>query len=50
MVQIFYRKYFNDNNNRLLILGSSPARKGSAITGFPFEDTSNLQKEAGISI
>ena len=33
MVQIFYQKYFNDNNKRRLILGSSPARRGSAITG-----------------
>ena len=50
MVQIFYQKYFNDNNKRRLILGSCPARKGSAITGVPFEDASNLQKETGISI
>lgn len=50
MVQIFYQKYFNDNNKRRLILGSSPARRGSAITGIPFEDASNLQKETGISI
>jgi len=50
MVQIFYHKYFNDTNKRRLILGSSPARKGSAITGIPFEDALNLQKETGISI
>ena len=50
MVQIFYQKYFNDTNKRRLILGSSPARRGSAITGVPFEDASNLQKETGISI
>ncbi|KJY65802.1 Uncharacterized protein JF73_03740 [Lactobacillus helsingborgensis] len=50
MVQIFYQKYFNDTNKRHLILGSSPARRGSAITGVPFEDASNLQKETGISI
>ena len=50
MVQIFYQKYFNDNNKRCLILGSSPARRGSANTGIPFEDASNLQKETGIAI
>ena len=50
MVQIFYQKYFNDTSKRHLILGSSPARRGSAITGVPFEDASNLQKETGISI
>lgn len=50
IVQIFYHKYFNDTNKRRLILGSSPARRGSAITGVPFEDASNLQKETGIAI
>ena len=50
LVKLFYRKYFNDNNKRRLILGSSPARRGSAITGVPFEDAQNLQKETGISI
>ena len=50
LVKLFYGKYFNDNNKRRLILGSSPARRGSAITGVPFEDAQNLQKETGISI
>lgn len=50
MVKQFYGKYFNDNNKRRLILGSSPARRGSAITGVPFEDAQSLQKETGISI
>ena len=50
MIQIFYHKYFNDTSKRRLILGSSPARRGSAITGVPFEDASNLLKETGISI
>lgn len=46
----FYKKYYNDNNKRYLILGSSPARKGTAITGIPFEDASHLYKETGIMI
>ena len=50
MIQIFYHKYFNDTSKRRLILGSSPARRGSAITGVPFEDASNLLKETRISI
>ena len=50
LVKQFYGKYFSDNNKRRLILGSSPARRGSAITGVPFEDAQNLQKETGISI
>ncbi len=46
----FYKKYYNDNNKRYLILGSSPARKGTATTGIPFEDASHLYKETGIVI
>jgi len=44
----FYKKYYNDNNKRYLILGSSPARKGTAMTGIPFEDANHLYKETGI--
>lgn len=46
----FYREYYNDHNKRYLILGSSPARKGTATTGIPFEDASHLYKETGIKI
>lgn len=50
ITNIFYKKYYNDNKKRYLILGSSPARKGTAITGIPFEDASHLYKETGITI
>jgi len=46
----FYQKYYNDISTRRLILGSSPARRGSAVTGIPFEDAKRLQKETGICI
>ncbi|MBC2254207.1 SMUG2 DNA glycosylase family protein [Listeria ivanovii] len=46
----FYQKYYNDNRPRRLILGSSPARRGSAVTGVPFEDAKHLQNETGIFI
>ena len=46
----FYKKYYNDHNKRYLILGSSPARKGTATTGIPYEDASHLYKETGIMI
>lgn len=46
----FYKKYYNDHHKRYLILGSSPARKGTATTGIPFEDASHLYKETGIMI
>lgn len=46
----FYQKYFNDTLPRRLILGSSPARRGTARTGIPFEDADHLKKETGILI
>lgn len=48
--KVFYNKFYNDYNERFMILGSSPARRGTAITGIPFEDAANLQKETGIRI
>lgn len=50
VTNIFYKKYYNDNKKRYLILGSSPARKGTSLTGIPFEDASHLYKETGIKI
>lgn len=50
ITKIFYEKYYNDNKSRYLILGSSPARRGTAVTGVPFEDAFHIQKETGIII
>lgn len=46
----FYQKYYNDFRVRRIILGSSPARRGTAVTGVPFEDANHLQTELGILI
>lgn len=46
----FYQKYYNDTKPRRIILGSSPARRESAVTGVPFEDAKHLQNETGIFI
>lgn len=46
----FYKKYYDDTSPRFLILGSSPARRGTAVTGIPFEDAAHLQQETGIFI
>lgn len=46
----FYKKYYNDTSTRRLILGNSPARRGTAVTGIPFEDAKHLQSETGIFI
>lgn len=41
----FYRKYYNDNKPRHLILGINPGRFGAGFTGVPFTDTKRLTKE-----
>ncbi len=38
----FYRKYFDDNNRRRLLLGINPGRFGGGITGIPFTDPVQL--------
>ena len=45
--EFFYGKYYSDTQTRRLILGSSPARRGTAVTGVPFEDVSHLQIGTG---
>ena len=46
----FYSKFYNDSHKRRMILGSSPARRGTAVTGVPYEDAQHLQAETGIFI
>ncbi|EGO8510061.1 uracil-DNA glycosylase family protein [Enterococcus faecalis] len=46
----FYTQYYNDKIPRKMILGSSPARRGTAVTGVPFEDVCHLHELAGLNI
>jgi hypothetical protein len=41
----FYKKFYNDNNKRHLILGINPGRFGAGVTGVPFTDTKRLLEE-----
>ena len=50
ITQRFYHRYYHDNKRRFMILGSSPARRGTALTGVPFEDVNHLQEDMGISL
>lgn len=36
MTSVFYKKYYNDNNKRYMILGSSPARRGNVSNRYSF--------------
>lgn len=44
----FYHKYYNDTNQRHLMLGINPGRFGGGVTGIPFTDPIRLQSECGI--
>jgi hypothetical protein len=44
----FYKKYYNDNNERFAILGINPGRFGGGLTGIPFTDPAKLEKICGI--
>jgi hypothetical protein len=44
----FYKKFYNDNNKRHIILGINPGRFGAGVTGVPFTDTKRLLEECGL--
>jgi len=44
----FYRKYYNDNEPRSIILGINPGRFGAGVTGIPFTDSKRLISECNI--
>lgn len=46
----FYRKYYNDNNQRRFIIGINPSRNGAGVTGVPFTDTKRLESACGIAM
>lgn len=46
----FYYKFYNDTNKRFMIIGSSPARRGTGLTGVPFEDVQHLYKYTNIEL
>ncbi len=44
----FYRKFYNDDHARILLLGINPGRFGSGITGISFTDPIKLENDCGI--
>jgi len=44
----FYKRFYNDNNRRYLIMGINPGRFGGGITGVPFTDPKRLIEKCGI--
>lgn len=50
VISQFYRKFYNDSNQRFLILGINPGRFGAGVTGIPFTDSIRLAEKCGLSI
>ena len=46
----FYRKFYNDEHKRTLILGINPGRFGAGITGIPFTDTKRLTENCELEL
>lgn len=44
----FYKKYYNDNNKRHVLIGINPGRFGGGVTGVPFTDPIRLEKACSI--
>ncbi|HEY6162765.1 MAG TPA: uracil-DNA glycosylase family protein [Bacteroidia bacterium] len=44
----FYKKYYNDNRERKIILGINPGRFGAGITGIPFTDPKRAVEKCGL--
>jgi hypothetical protein len=45
----FYKKFYDDNNERIIILGINPGRHGGGVTGIPFTDPIKLEQYCNIA-
>lgn len=46
--ETFYRRYYNDNQTRYILLGINPGRFGAGQTGVPFTDPIRLREKCKI--
>ncbi|MCD7971842.1 MAG: DUF4918 family protein [Candidatus Azobacteroides sp.] len=46
----FYKKYYDDNQQRKIIIGINPGRFGAGVTGIPFTDSKRLKEVCGIPV
>lgn len=50
IVELFHRRYFADDRQRLLMLGINPGRLGAGSTGLCFTDTKRCESDLGIPV
>jgi hypothetical protein len=48
IMERFYKKYYDDSQQRHLILGINPGRFGGGVTGIPFTDSKRLKAVCNI--
>ncbi|MFK7933878.1 MAG: uracil-DNA glycosylase family protein [Saprospiraceae bacterium] len=48
VMTVFFKKYYDDQRKRTLIMGINPGRFGAGITGTPFTDPKKLEEFCGI--
>ncbi|GAC1425362.1 MAG: SMUG2 DNA glycosylase family protein [Chitinophagaceae bacterium] len=46
--ELFYNKFYSDQQQRCMIIGINPGRFGGGVTGIPFTDPIRLQSDCGI--
>ena len=46
----FYKKFYDDQKTRQMIIGINPGRLGAGATGVPFTDTKRMSEKCGIEI
>jgi hypothetical protein len=44
----FYKKFYDDTQQRFMILGINPGRFGAGVTGVPFTDSHRLKNECAL--
>ena len=50
VMEKFYKKFYNDNEQRKFIIGINPSRHGAGVTGVPFTDTKRLKSHSEIEM
>ena len=48
IMNTFYKRFYNDNESRVFLIGINPGRFGAGITGLPFTDPIRLKEVIGI--
>src|SRR6185503_14517701 len=48
VMEAFYRKFYDDQRERVFIIGINPGRFGAGTTGVPFTDPVSLEAHCGI--